>query len=159
MIGEALKLDAEQPFEHLSFRELGFVPEVITFLDVLEHFEGDLKSRLLPWLRALPPTVRHVVIKVPIREGLLFSIAGAARRAGVESLGNQLFQCGTFPPHFQYFTRRSLEAFVALTRDPSALLELEPRLSPPATAGPSSACIDRASAGARTTCTRCGGRS
>ena len=44
----------------------------------------------------------------PVRDGLLFSLADLARRGGVQALGRQLFQSGTYPPHYQYFTRRSL---------------------------------------------------
>lgn len=120
----AVKLDAAQPFEHLDFNRLGFAPEVITFLDVLEHFEGDLARRLSPWLAALPKAVRYVVIKVPMRDGLLFTTADLARHVGVAGLGKQLFQCGTYPPHYQYFTRRSLDRFVArLGLSPSAVLD------------------------------------
>lgn len=108
----ALRLDAERPFEKLELARLPFVPEVITLLDVLEHFPGDLGARLGPWLRGLPPGVRLVVLKVPVRDGLLFSCADLARRAGAESLALQLFQSGTYPPHYQYFTRRSLESLV-----------------------------------------------
>jgi len=32
---------------------------------------------------------------------------------GIEGIGRRLFQAGTHPPHYQYFTRRSLESFVS----------------------------------------------
>jgi hypothetical protein len=42
----------------------------------------------------------------------------------VESLGKQLFQVGTFPPHYQYFSHRSLEQFVGqLGLRPVAILD------------------------------------
>jgi SAM-dependent methyltransferase len=108
-----VKLDDEQPFERLTFSALGFVPETICFLDVIEHFRGDLTQRLRPWFAALPSSVRRVVIKVPVRDGLLFGIANMARRVGIEGPARQLFQYGTFPPHYQYFSRNSLERFVS----------------------------------------------
>ncbi|HTV24042.1 MAG TPA: methyltransferase domain-containing protein [Polyangiaceae bacterium] len=108
----ALPLDAELPFETLDFSRLPFIPEAITFLDVIEHFQGDLGARLDRFVRGLPAAVRFLVFKVPVRDGLLFSLADLARRGGVEGLGRQLFQSGTFPPHYQYFTRRSLDALV-----------------------------------------------
>ncbi len=127
----ALRLDAAQPFEKLQLAELPFVPEVIIFLDVLEHFSGDLAARLRPWLRGLAPAVRLVVLKVPVRDGLLFSLADLARRAGVQSLARQLFQRGTYPPHHQYFTRRSLDELVrGLGLEPRVVLDdldFEPR--------------------------------
>jgi SAM-dependent methyltransferase len=108
----ALELDAELPFEKLALTELPFVPEVITFLDVIEHFSGDLAERLGRWLQGLPPEVRLIVLKVPVRDGLLFSLADLARRAGAGGFARQLFQSGTYPPHYQYFSRRSLDALV-----------------------------------------------
>lgn len=108
----ALKLDVSAPFEHLDIGELPFVPDVVTFLDVLEHFSGDLVALVGPWLARLPESVRVVVIKVPVRDGLLFTLADLARRLGQESLGQQLFQAGTVPPHQQYFSRGSLGRFV-----------------------------------------------
>lgn len=106
-----VQLDELEPFERLDFARLGFVPEVISLLDVVEHFAGDLQRRLAPWIERLPSGVRYLVVKVPVQDGLLFSLANGARRLGVNSLGNQLFQVGTFPPHQQYFTRRSLGLF------------------------------------------------
>jgi SAM-dependent methyltransferase len=109
----ALPLDAELPFETLDLSKLPFIPEAITFLDVIEHFPGDLGARLGRFVRGLPAAVRFIVFKVPVRDGLLFSLADLARHAGVQGPGLQLFQSGTYPPHYQYFTRRSLDALVA----------------------------------------------
>jgi hypothetical protein len=78
----------------------------------VEHFDGDLTALFAPWIAALPATVHLVVFKVPIREGLLFSMSDLARRVGVGGMARRLFQAGTYPPHYQYFTRRSLEAFL-----------------------------------------------
>jgi SAM-dependent methyltransferase len=108
-----IELDEVAPFDHLSFDALGFAPQVVTFLDVIEHFQGNLKDVVAPWLARLPAAVRTFVFKVPTREGLLFSMANLARRVGVPSLGAQLFQVGTYPPHYQYFTHRSLSLFVS----------------------------------------------
>lgn len=108
-----VRLEQSAPLDHLRLDDLGFVPDAITFLDVIEHFPGDLIPMFSRWLARLPRRVRFVVIKVPIREGLLFSIANLARRVGVEGLGRQIFQAGTYPPHYQYFSRRSLSGLIA----------------------------------------------
>jgi SAM-dependent methyltransferase len=108
----ALRLDAELPFERLELSALPFIPEALTFLDGIEHFPGDLGARLERFVRGLPSAVRFVVFKVPVRDGLLFSLADLARRGGVQGLGRQLFQSGTYPPHYQYFTRRSLDGLI-----------------------------------------------
>jgi SAM-dependent methyltransferase len=108
----ALRLDAELPFETLDLSKLPFIPEAISFLDVIEHFPGDLAARLGRFVRALPSGVRFLVFKVPVRDGLLFSLAHLARHAGVQGPGRQLFQSGTYPPHYQYFTRRSLDVLI-----------------------------------------------
>lgn len=120
----ALPLDAELPFEKLDLCQLPFIPEAITFLDVIEHFPGNLGARLDSFSRRLPRGVRFLVFKVPVRDGLMFSLADLARRAGVEGPALQLFQSGTFPPHYQYFTRRSLDGLVAkLGLSPRAVLD------------------------------------
>jgi SAM-dependent methyltransferase len=108
----ALRLDIQWPFEQLDVEALPFTPEAITLLDVIEHFSGDIATRLRAWIAGLPPRVRTIVIKVPMRDGLLFSLANAAQHAGVQSLMLQLFQVGTYPPHYQYFSRRSLSALL-----------------------------------------------
>jgi len=108
----ALRLDTELPFERLELSALPFMPEALTFLDVIEHFPGDLGARLGRFVRGLPSAVRFVVFKVPVRDGLLFSLADLARRGGIQGLGRQLFQSGTYPPHYQYFTRRSLDGLI-----------------------------------------------
>jgi SAM-dependent methyltransferase len=109
----ALALDAEQPFEKLDLGQLPFVPRAITLLDVIEHFPGDLATRLRPWVDSLPAGVELIVIKVPVRDGMLFSMACAAHQLGVAALGQQLFQVGTYPAHYQYFSRGSLDGLLA----------------------------------------------
>ena len=54
---------------------LPFAPRAITLLDVIEHFPGDLATRLRPWVDSLPARVERIAIKVPVRDGLLFSMA------------------------------------------------------------------------------------
>src|SRR3569623_224788 len=88
--------------EPLDLKAVGFAPQGVSFLDVIEHFAGDLRPLFSAWIADLPATVRLVVFKVPIREGLLFSLSDVARRVGVEGMGRRLFQAGTFPPHYQY---------------------------------------------------------
>lgn len=126
----ALRLDPELPFEKLDLSMLPFVPEAITFLDVIEHFPGDLGARLERFVRRLPRAVRFLVFKVPVRDGLLFSLADLGRRGGVQAPGRQLFQTGTYPPHYQYFSRRSLSGLVEklglLTRFVIDDLDFEP---------------------------------
>ena len=98
---EALNLD--RPLE----------TEVLTLLDVIEHFPPD---ELLPWLSEA--RAKLVVIKVPTSDGLLYRLA---RGRALE----QLYQVGTDPPHFHYFNERSLRrvldragfAVLALHRD------------------------------------------
>ncbi|MBC8132025.1 MAG: hypothetical protein H7X95_03515 [Deltaproteobacteria bacterium] len=96
----------------VDFKALGFIPEIISFLDVIEHFDGDLSARLSSWIHDLPDALRLVVLKVPVREGVMFSAAAVARRLGLPGPSRQLFQVGTYPPHFQYFSRNSLDRFV-----------------------------------------------
>lgn len=110
---QGLRLEKSSPLDHLRIHDLGFIPQVVTFLDVIEHFPGDLTAMFSRWIADLPPAVRFLVFKVPIREGLLFSLANVARRVGLDGLGRQFFQVGTYPPHYQYFSRRSLSRLIS----------------------------------------------
>src|SRR5207237_9967485 len=67
--------------------------EVITLLDVIEHFRPD---DLVPRLSALKADL--MIIKVPTSSGLLYRLA---RGHALE----QLYQVGTEPPHHHYFNQ------------------------------------------------------
>lgn len=92
--------------------ELPFRPRLVTLLDVVEHFPSD---ELIGTIRRViapfdePPLL---VLKVPVSEGLLYRVASAGSRLGLAGPFHQLWQVGTFPPHFHYFSRRSLERLV-----------------------------------------------
>lgn len=92
---------------------LPFAPDAISFLDVVEHFPGDLFALFDPWLKQLPAAVRYLVIKVPINQGLLFRTSRVAQTLGLPGPLRQLYQVGSTPPHHQYFSRQSLAKFCA----------------------------------------------
>ena len=108
----ALPLPTDGSLVPLSEKELGFTPKVVAFLDVIEHFEGDLLSMLRCWLHELPASVEAVVLKVPVSDGVLFRIASSLARLGVDGPLRQLHQVGTSPPHYQYFCRTSVRLLV-----------------------------------------------
>lgn len=90
---------------------LEFTPQVMTLLDVVEHFPAAAAvERLTALVRALRPEL--VVVKVPVRNGLLYRSAVALARVGAPAAIEQLYQVGTDPPHRAYFSRRSLERFL-----------------------------------------------
>jgi hypothetical protein len=93
-------------------RGLSFQPRVVTLLDVVEHFPPDL---LRPHLRALLAeaggSLELLVIKVPV-PGLLYHTTRALSALGLHGPIRQLYQMGTWPPHFSYFSRRSLAALL-----------------------------------------------
>lgn len=86
---------------------LSFEPDVLTALDVIEHFPPD---RLLPTLQALLDHFRPrlVALKVPVSSGILYRTAAALGRVGVPLALEQLYQVGSEPPHESYFSQRSL---------------------------------------------------
>jgi hypothetical protein len=91
--------------------EIGFAPQAMTLLDVVEHFPPALAAeRLAALVRSLRPAV--VAVKVPVREGLLYRSAAALARVGASGPVEQLYQVGTDPPHRSYFSRRSLARFL-----------------------------------------------
>ena len=115
----------------LRLGTLPFRPRVLTFLDVIEHFPAERLSLMFKTVvDQLRPDLELVVIKVPVSDGLLYRTADALSRARVFGPREQLYQVGTFPPHYSYFSRRSLAEFLArhgLTRvDAFGLLEFDP---------------------------------
>jgi hypothetical protein len=115
----------------LQLGALSFRPRVVTFLDVIEHFAADrLPAMFGDILDQLRPELELVVIKVPVADGLLYRTAGLLARARVVGPLDQLYQVGTFPPHFSYFTRRSLGELVQShglrVVDRIGLLEFDP---------------------------------
>jgi hypothetical protein len=96
--------DYRDPLQRLPFR-----PRIVTMLDVIEHFPPDQLNGILgSILAALQPELELVVIKVPDAGGLLYRGARLLARAGVAGPTEQLYQVGTDPPHFNYFTHRSM---------------------------------------------------
>lgn len=90
-----------------------FRPEVLTLLDVIEHFEPDnLKLFLDNMLASLAPELKLVVIKAPLTDGILYKTAYSLARLNFVDPLHQLYQVGTHPPHFTYFSRRSMERFL-----------------------------------------------
>ena len=98
----------------LPLGELSFRPRILTLLDVIEHFPVDRLSAMFEAiLSGLRPELRFVVVKVPVADGLLYRLAGLLARIRVFGPLEQLYQVGTEPPHFSYFSRRSLDVFLA----------------------------------------------
>jgi hypothetical protein len=96
------------PLESLPFR-----PRILTLLDVVEHFPGPYLADMARHLVAqLAPELEWVVLKVPVASGLLYRTSRLMSALGTSQLLEQLYQCGTFPPHESYFTRASMEALL-----------------------------------------------
>jgi len=115
----------------LQLRSLSFRPRVLSLLDVIEHFPYErLSSMFAAIVDQLRPELELVVVKVPVADGLLYRTAGLLARARLFGPLEQLYQVGTFPPHFSYFTRRSLGEFLSAHRlspvDGIGLLEFDP---------------------------------
>lgn len=94
-------------------RQLTFQPRVITLLDVIEHFPPEcLAPRLRALLAEASGALEILVVKVPL-PGLLYRTARSLSALGVHGPIRQLYQSGTWPPHFSYFSPRSLEILLA----------------------------------------------
>ena len=113
--------DAAGVLSRLSFR-----PRVLTLLDVVEHFPPDrLKARFEGIVSGCGPDLELVVIKVPV-PGLLYAAASALWGVGAPGPLRQLYQAGTWPPHFSYFSPVSAELLLK-----SAGLSLIDRIGDP----------------------------
>jgi len=96
--------DYAEPLRRLPFR-----PRILSLLDVVEHFPpGQLQPLLASILRGLQPELKLVIIKVPDAGGLLYRGARLMARVGRTGPVEQLYQVGTDPPHFSYFTQGSM---------------------------------------------------
>lgn len=103
---EALRI-AEDEAGAGALSRLSFRPRVAMLLDVVEHFPPDrLLARFRSIVEACGPELEIVAVKVPVA-GFLYGAAAALCRAGISQPLRQLYQAGTWPPHFNYFTRRS----------------------------------------------------
>lgn len=87
---------------------LPFEPRVISFLDVLEHFQGDPVRLLSDWLPAASSKLRALVVKVPVSDGFFYRVADLLRKLGMVEPLMQLYQVGTYPAHFHYYSKQSL---------------------------------------------------
>jgi hypothetical protein len=110
-------IEAHLLSEHDSGAEalsrLSFPPRVLTLLDVVEHFPAEtLAARLREIVTACGRSLELVIVKVPV-PGLLYAGASALGGAGVPGPLLQLYQSGTWPPHFHYFSRDSLGRLLA----------------------------------------------
>jgi hypothetical protein len=108
----AVRLLRERGIGGLLVNDTGQVAadvQVLTLLDVIEHFPPD---EILPRLIGLSAAASLVVIKVPASAGILYKAASLLRRAGKAGLIEQLYQAGSSPPHHHYFSARSLLALL-----------------------------------------------
>jgi hypothetical protein len=90
---------------------LSFEPQVLSLLDVIEHFPVDSVGKNLREILEQLSSLVLVVIKVPMSQGLLYRTSQALRPFSRAPL-HQLYQVGTFPPHSHYFSRQSLTRLV-----------------------------------------------
>ena len=105
--------DGEAPAE--VFGRLSFQPRVICLLDVIEHFPPErLRDTVRGIVRACGRELELVVVKVPVA-GLLYAGASALAKVGAAGPLRQLYQVGTWPPHFNYFSRSSAERLLSLS--------------------------------------------
>jgi hypothetical protein len=96
-----------------ALSRLSFPPRVLTLLDVVEHFSPvTVEAQLRGIVAACGRGLELVIVKVPV-PGLLYAGAAALGRAGVPGPLLQLYQSGTWPPHFHYFSRDSLGRLLA----------------------------------------------
>lgn len=98
----------------LQLHALSFRPRILVLLDVIEHFAAERLSKMFRGIvEQLRPELELVVIKVPVSDGLLYRTAGMLARGRIFGPLDQLYQVGTFPPHYSYFSRRSLSELLS----------------------------------------------
>lgn len=104
---------AEDEGAAAAIADLSFRPRVVTLLDVVEHFPPEqLRMRLREVVEACGDELEIVALKVPVA-GFLYGGAAFLCRAGAPGYLRQLYQAGTWPPHFNYFSTASAERLLA----------------------------------------------
>lgn len=102
----AVRPSAQNKFR-ADWSSLPFASKILSFLDVIEHFPGaEVFSVVQEALRKIS-SLEWLIIKVPNSQGALFQIAKSIRTAFPAPYA-QLFQVGTYPPHFHYFSPASI---------------------------------------------------
>jgi hypothetical protein len=92
---------------------LTFRPKVVTLLDVVEHFPPlEMGARVRSAVAGVGSALELLVVKVPV-PGLLYAGSGLSSRLGSHGPLRQLYQAGTWPPHFNFFSTASLGRFLA----------------------------------------------
>jgi hypothetical protein len=120
----------------LDLGRLSFRPRTLTLLDVVEHFPPQALDPMFDRiLRECEATLAFVVIKVPVSDGTLYRFATLLARFGFPGPLEQLYQVGTMPPHYSYFSRRSLRTFLARHGLSVTLERAMPELDPAAVGG------------------------
>ena len=94
-----------------DWASLPFAPRVISALDVIEHLPGADAGEALRRFRVELPRLTWLVVKVPISDGVLYRTARTARRLFPLPY-RHLYQVGTSPPHYHYFSPRSLRTLL-----------------------------------------------
>jgi hypothetical protein len=95
-----------------DFSSLPFAPVVVSALDVIEHLPQAAAERALCRLRTELPRMTWLVVKVPVSEGTLYRVARGGRYL-FPAVYRQLYQFGTVPPHYHYFSTQSLHRLLA----------------------------------------------
>lgn len=102
---------AESP-QWPNWSSLSFAPSVASALDVVEHFPRHSATAALRRLGAELPSLRWLIVKVPISNGVMYRAARALRRI-YPGPYRQMYQVGTSPPHHHYFSIRSFRLLLA----------------------------------------------
>lgn len=107
---EYLKRDGIPATTILDFRRLPeLVPDIriLTALDVVEHFAPEDLPAFIDVLKSLRK-LEGVFIKVPRSRGFFYRLARLFATLGKAGPWHQLWQVGTFPPHYTYFDEKNL---------------------------------------------------
>lgn len=94
-----------------DWKSLSFQPTVVSFFDVIEHFPQKEIFRVIQRMREEAPTIKKFVIKVPISNGFFFQSSLRVKQM-MSGPYEQLFQTGTFPPHYHYFSKESFFGYI-----------------------------------------------
>jgi hypothetical protein len=107
---DAIDLSASGEAWKSGVRRLGFRPEAVSLLDVIEHFRPEeLEPTLRKIAAELAPELRCWLIKVPVSSGFFYWTASILAVLGRPGPLERLFQVGSLTPHHHYFSAKSMK--------------------------------------------------
>lgn len=100
-------------FSSIGTLILSFKPQFISLMDVIEHVPPSEITSELKHLEQLLVKGGFLIVKVPRNQGFFYRLSFLLSKFNLPRFFHQLWQVGTTPPHFIYFSDLGFNLFLA----------------------------------------------